>query len=119
MTRTTAPLERGAVVWVDFDPTAGREQRGTRPALVVSSADYLASVRDLVVVVPITSVDRGWPHHVPVVGERTGLSKLSFAMTEQPRTISTTRITRRTGMAETDTMREIDRWLQDFLGIGR
>jgi mRNA-degrading endonuclease toxin of MazEF toxin-antitoxin module len=62
---------------VDFDPTAGREQRRTRPALVVSSADYLASVRE-VVVVPIISVDRAWPHHVPVVGERTGLSKPSF-----------------------------------------
>lgn len=119
MTTTPAPLERGAVVWVDFDLTAGREQRGSRPGLVVSSADYLASVRDLVIVVPITSVDRAWPHHVPVVGERTGLSKSSFAMTEQPRTISTTRITRRTGAAGTETMREVDRWLQDFLGIGR
>lgn len=119
MTRASTPLERGAVVWVDFDPTAGREQRGTRPALVVSSEEYLASVRDLVVVVPITSVDRDWPHHVPVLGERTGLSKASFAMTEQPRTISTTRITRRSGTAGTETMREVDRWLQDFLGIGR
>lgn len=118
MTRASAPLARGAVVWVDFDPTAGREQRGTRPALVVSSAEYLASVRDLVVVVPITSVDRDWPHHVPV-GGRTGLSKASFAMTEQPRTISTTRITRRTGTAEPETMRAVDRWLQDFLGLGR
>lgn len=118
MTEALAPLERGAVVWVNFDPTTGREQRGTRPALVISSADYLASVRDLVVVVPITSVDRAWPHHVPVVGERTGLPKPSFAMTEQPRTISTTRIMRRTGTAGAQTLHEVDRWLQDFLGIG-
>lgn len=119
MITAPGPLERGAVVWVDFDPTAGREQRGTRPGLVVSSADYLASVRDLVIVVPITSVDRTWPHHVRVAGERTGLSKPSFAMTEQPRTISTTRITGRAGTAGADTMHDVDRWLQDFLGIGR
>ncbi|TFV90345.1 type II toxin-antitoxin system PemK/MazF family toxin [Blastococcus sp. CT_GayMR16] len=119
MTAGPTPLERGAVVWVDLDPTAGREQRGTRPALVVCSADYLTSVRDLVVVLPITSVDRAWPHHVPVVGERSGLPKPSFAMTEQPRTVSTTRITRRSGTAESETMREVDRWLQDFLGLGR
>lgn len=70
------------------------------------------------IVIPLTSVDRAWPHHVPVVGEGTGLAKPSFAMTEQPRTISTSRITRRTGTAEAETMQQIDRWLQDFLGIG-
>lgn len=118
VTDEALPLERGAIVWVDFDPTAGREQRGTRPALVVSSADYLASVRDLVVVVPITSVERGWPHHVLVEGDHTGLPRRSSAMTEQPRTISTTRISRRTGTAAADTMRRVDQWLRDFLGIG-
>ncbi len=117
MTPRPVGLTRAAVVWVDFDPTTGSEQRGTRPALVVSSADYLASVQGLVVVLPVTSVDRGWPHHVPVVGTRTGLSRPSFAMTEQPRTISTIRISRRTGTADAATMSEVDRWLQDFLGI--
>lgn len=119
MTSGSVPLERGAIVWVDVDPTAGREQRGSRPALVVSSADYLASVRDLVIVIPLTSVDRAWPHHVRVTGDRTGLPKASFAMTEQPRTISTTRIARRTGTADAATIRDVDRWLQDFLGLGR
>jgi mRNA interferase MazF len=112
-------LTRGAVVWVDFDPTTGREQRGTRPALVVSSADYLASVRDLVVVLPLTSVDRGWPHHVAVAGDRIDLPKASFAMTEQPRTVSTSRISRRAGTAGAATMHEVDRWLGDFLGLRR
>lgn len=119
MSGEPVPLERGAVVWVDLDPTAGREQRGSRPALVVAGADYLASVRDLVVVLPLTSVDRSWPHHIPVTGGRTGLPKPSFAMTEQPRTISTTRIGRRTGTADAETMLEVDRWLRDFLGLGR
>jgi mRNA interferase MazF len=118
VTSEPLPLERGALVWVDFDPTAGREQRGTRPAVVVSSSDYLSSVRDLVIVVPVTSVDRGWPHHVPVTGDRTGLSTPSFAMTEQPRTISTARIARRAGTAGRDTMQRVDLWLRDFLGLG-
>ena len=74
------PLARGIVVWVDFSPTVGHEQRGTRPAVVVSSPGYLDSVRDLVIVVPITSVDRGWPHHVPVRGEQTQLPRASFAL---------------------------------------
>ena len=110
-------LRRGAVVWVDLSPTRGREQRGLRPALVVSSDDYLAHVRGLVVVVPITAVDRGWPHHVPVTGELVNLPKLSFAMTEQPRTISVERIERRVGDADSATAASVDTWLRDFLGL--
>src|ERR1022692_83912 len=111
------PLARGAVVWVDFSPTAGHEQRVTRPALVVASPGYLDSVRDLVIVVPITLVDRGWPHHVPVRGEQTGLPRTSFAMTEQPRTISMARISRRSGVADRHTLAEIEQWLRDFTGL--
>ncbi len=40
-------------------------------------------------------------------------------MTEQPRTIPTTRITRRTGTAGVDTMRRVDQWLRDFIGKDR
>jgi mRNA interferase MazF len=114
----TPSLRRGAVAWVDLDPTRGREQRGTRPALVVASDEYLASVRGLVIVVPITSVDRGWPHHVPVRGRRLGLTRPSFAMTEQPRTISIERAQRQTGLADDATMAEVDQWLADFIGLG-
>lgn len=110
------PLVRGAVVWVDFSPTRGREQRGNRPALVVSSSGYLASVPDLVIVLPLTSVDRGWPHHVPVTGDRVNLAKPSFAMTEQPRTISRERIARRAGLADARTLTVVDQWLTDFIG---
>ena len=111
------PLARGAVVWADFSQTVGREQRGTRPALVVSSAGYLDSVRDLVIVVPVTSVDRGWPHHVPVRGEQARLPRASFAMTEQPRTVSEARISRRSGVVDRRTLAEIDQWLRDFIGL--
>lgn len=104
-------------MWVDFDPVRGREQRGTRPALVISSADYLSSVRDLIVVMPVTSVDRGWPHHVPIAGDGVGLPKLSFAMTEQPRTISLERIARVSGVASDETLQAVDQWLGDFIGL--
>jgi len=111
----TGGLRRGDLVWVDLDPTAGREQRGRRPAVVVSSDDYLASVRGLVVVLPLTTTDRGWPHHVRVVAA--GLRKTSFVMTEQPRTVSAERIVRRLGRAAASTMRDVDMWLADFLGL--
>jgi mRNA interferase MazF len=117
----TPTIRRGALVWVSFDPTQGREQRGTRPALVMSSTGYLQSVRDLVIVVPITSVDRGWPHHVPIHTtsgpDDVRLTRRSFAMTEQPRTISRQRIGRTAGTASDATVTEVAQWLRDFIGL--
>lgn len=112
----TAGFRRGSLVWVRFDPTQGRE-RGTRPALVVSSNRYLNSVRGLVIVVPITSVDRGWPHHVRIRGTASTLPTRSFAMAEQPRTISGERVGRDAGLAGEATMAEVDQWLRDFFGL--
>lgn len=112
-----AAITRGSIVWVDFSPTRGREQQGSRPALVVASTSYLASVRDLVIVIPVTSIARDWPHHVPIRGSEVKLAKASFAMTEQPRTISTSRITRQSGIADDATLADVDQWLRDFLGL--
>lgn len=52
--------EVGDVVWGDFDPTLGREQKGRRPAVVVSSLDY-NKPSNLCVVCLITSVVKPYP----------------------------------------------------------
>ncbi len=39
MPRTYIP-DTGEVVWLEFDPQAGHEQAGHRPALVISPASY-------------------------------------------------------------------------------
>ncbi len=108
-------LSPGNVVWVEFDPTVGREQRGTRPAVVVASSGYLAAVPQLIIVVPATTRDRDWAHHVRLTGPRLRLPKPTWAMTEQPRTISHTLITGRAGSVEPECMRQIGCWLDDFL----
>ena len=53
MVERIAP-DRGDIVWVDFDPQAGHEQAGRRPALVVSPRAYNQKV-GLVLLCPITS----------------------------------------------------------------
>lgn len=108
-------LTRGRIVWVDLSPARRREQQGHRPALVICNDDYLRVVPDLVSVVPLTTTDRGWPHHVAVRGSRTDLPEQSFAMTEQPRTIARQRISKQGGMADETTLSQVDRWLRDFL----
>lgn len=108
----------GDVVWASMAPVRGREQSGHRPAVVVASRAYLEVVDTLAIVVPVTTVDRGWPNHVLVTG-RSGLDVASWAMTEQVRTISRRRVTRRSGLVDDACLRQIRRWLDDFLDLSR
>lgn len=102
---------------MNLDPTRDREQAGTRPAVVIASDDYLANVADLVIVIPVTTLDRRWPHHVRLRGAQLALERASFAMTEQPRTIARARITGGAGAVGPAAMAEIDQWLRDFTDL--
>jgi len=104
----------GDVVWVDLDPARGREQGGIRPGVVISSASYLRAVTALAIVIPVTTRERSWPNHV-AVGGRSGLNAPSWAMTEQPRSISRERILRWTGSVDDDTFAAIRLYLGDAL----
>ncbi len=57
--------DRGDIVWVDFDPQAGHEQAGRRPALIVSPQSYNQKV-GLVLLCPITNQRKGYPFEVPL-----------------------------------------------------
>jgi mRNA interferase MazF len=62
--------EAGDLVWLTFDPQAGHEQRGRRPALILSPRAYNAKAR-LAIVRPITSHAKGYPFEVPLPGDST------------------------------------------------
>lgn len=53
----------GDVIWISFDPQAGREQAGRRRALVLTPRNYNQLVR-LCVLCPITSQGKGYPFEV-------------------------------------------------------
>ena len=55
--------ERGDIVWLEFNPQAGYEQAGHRPALVVSPKVYHEKV-GLALFCPITSNVKGYPFEV-------------------------------------------------------
>jgi mRNA interferase MazF len=61
--------ERGDIVWLDFDPQKGHEQRGIRPAIVISPREYNEKV-GLAVFCPITSQEKGYPFEVKIVSEK-------------------------------------------------
>jgi mRNA interferase MazF len=60
---------RGDIVWTDFDPVAGHEQKGKRPALVLSTTPFNKNIL-LALVAPITSRVRGHGFEVPLTGKK-------------------------------------------------
>jgi mRNA interferase MazF len=54
---------RGDLLWLTFDPEAGREQAGRRPALVLSPLAYNCR-SNLALVCPITNQAKGYPLEV-------------------------------------------------------
>ena len=57
--------DRGDLVWIDLNPTKGREQAKVRPAIVVSPKKYNQRT-NLALLCPITSVQKGYPFEVAV-----------------------------------------------------
>jgi mRNA interferase MazF len=57
--------DAGDFVWLNFDPQAGHEQRGLRPALVLSPSAYNAK-SSLALVCPLTRQIKGYPFEVLV-----------------------------------------------------
>jgi mRNA interferase MazF len=108
-------LVPGDVVWVEPEIAVSHEQAGRRPALVVAGVGYLDVIDRLATVVPITSVDRGWPNHIEVRGSE--LRERSWAMSEQIRTISRRRIVDSAGHANDVTLAAVRGWIADFLEL--
>ncbi len=75
--------EKGDFVIVSFDPQSGHEQKGRRPALVISNKLFNKAT-GLTILCPITNTDGNIPFHVALTDE----SSLSgFIMVEQVKSI--------------------------------
>jgi mRNA interferase MazF len=56
-------VKQGDVVWLDFDPQAGREQWGRRPALIVSNNTF-NEISNIAIVCPISNTENYRPYVV-------------------------------------------------------
>lgn len=113
---TDLELAPGVIAWASLEPVRGREQGGHRPVLIVASAGYLDAVPTLVIALPITTTDLGWPNHIRVDGPN-DLDRASWIMTEQPRTLSRDRLTGTAGIVSTECLASVRAWLGDFLDL--
>jgi len=73
--------EAGDIVWLHFNPQAGHEQAGHRPAVVLSPAAYNART-GLMLCCPVTTQIKGYPFEVLLVG-----SKLGVALSDQVKSL--------------------------------
>lgn len=104
----------GQVIWVALDPSAGRDQGGRRPALVISSLDHLHVVDSLLIVVPCTTTNRSWPNHIRLTGP-IELTESTFAMTEQPRTLARSRVVGDAGFVDEQCLTQVVTWVQRWV----
>lgn len=82
MTQPFVP-ERGDLVWLNFDPQAGHEQAGRRPAVVISPAAY-NRLLGLALFCPITTRQKGYLWEVPLPD---GLPVTGYILTDQLRSL--------------------------------
>lgn len=90
----------------DLNPTIGREQRGTRPVLIISN-DY-ENLLDIITIIPLTSRKEGrkiYPNEVLLTEE---LPLPSILLCQQIRTISKKRLIKKlTTIRRPDTRQKI------------
>jgi mRNA interferase MazF len=92
---STSPIKhpsRGEVWQVGLDPTKGREQQGSRPALVISVDKFNHGPAELVIVIPITKVNKQLRSHVLIPKGEAGLDFDSYIKVEDIRSVSTERL---------------------------
>jgi mRNA interferase MazF len=74
--------EKGDLVILTFDPQAGHEQKGRRPALIISNKSFNKAL-GLAIACPITNTNRDFPFHVKVDSD----NLTGFIMSEQIKSI--------------------------------
>ena len=78
-------MKRGDIYLVSLDPTAGREQRGHRPVLIVSPAAFNEATK-LPVIVPITNGGK-FARRIGFAVALSGIKTTGVVRCDQPRVL--------------------------------
>ena len=111
-------VDRGTLVLVELDPTVGHEQRGTRPCVAVSDPVVNVDQRfPLIAVVPVTGTPGDGALYPELSPGASGLTKTSYALVDQLRSIDKRRIRRVFGRIRKNELAALDQGLELFLGL--
>ncbi len=110
-----AKILRGEIRWADLNPTAGREQSGERPVLVLSQ-DVFNERSGTVIAVALTSQEQraGFPLTYEILKSK--LPKRSWVKISQIRTLSTERIGKKVGVVNPEELAQIIEGLNEIIG---
>jgi mRNA interferase MazF len=108
---------RGDVWLADLNPVRGHEQAGRRPVLVISEDVLNRSPAGLVIVLPITSTQRGIRSHVPLTPPEGGLRGPSVILCEAVRCVDKSRLTDRWGAVSPTTLAQVEDLLRILVGL--
>lgn len=112
-------LDRGSLILLDLDPVVGHEQRGTRPCVVVSDPEVVADQRfPLLGVVPLTGTPGQGALYPPLRPGKSGLTKISYALTDHVRSVDKRRVKRVFGRLPQLELDAVEEGLALFLGLG-
>jgi mRNA interferase MazF len=94
---------RGELIWLQFNPQAGHEQAGRRPAVVISPSSYNRRV-GLALCCPVTSQVKGYPFEVRLPQ---GLGVEGAILSDQVKSLDwRARKARRIGLLPSDVLQE-------------
>lgn len=105
-------------VWLtDFGTPVGSEQGRIRPAVVVGSEDHCRFPIAMALMVPLTTRDRGLPHHVPIGSTESGVNQPSWVRTEDITAVSLERFCRSSplGTLSAEERTNVARWINRMI----
>lgn len=108
---------RGEIWTVNLNPTKGHEQAGYRPGLIISVDTFNHGPAGLVVIVPITTKEKGIPFHVVLNPPEGGVSKRSFIKCEDIRSVSTERLSKCLGKVSFETLKAVEYRIKILLDL--
>lgn len=98
------------VYWTDLDPTRGSEIQKTRPCVVISPNEMNHNI-NTVIIAPLTSTSKSYPTRVKIEFE----SKECWVVLDQLRCVDKSRLVRKAGVLDTDTILEIKDVIKEML----
>lgn len=108
-------VNRGEIWLIDLNPAIGHEQAGIRPALIISDDLFNHSLAEMVIIVPITSKNKGIPAHVEINYDF--LKVTSYIKTEDIRSVSTKRLCQKLGQVDKQIMDMVEERIKLLLGF--
>jgi mRNA interferase MazF len=115
-------MQRGDICFIDLPApqgVPGREQAGSRPALIINS-DNSINITPVVMVIPITSKSSAsrYPHTILIQPSgQNGLTSPSYLLVFQLRALDRNRILNNIGQLETIYLKQVEQELKQLLGL--